>query len=141
MTRSAQVQRVIAVWGLDGQDERDVRWSPPESFLAEHAAFGIAPIRREADAWEGQPDFVREHPEFFARRARPRTRLPPLAAHDIASLEKIGTPAGPSVSEAVSLLRRARRSRLDLVAAHAVLGAVGDVPEPVRIECAYLFAL
>jgi hypothetical protein len=141
MRRSAQIERAITVWGLDKDEHRYVRWLPPESFLPEHAALvpQIMPLRRDAAAEE--PDFVREHPEFFARRPPLRVRLPPISHEEVVSLGKIGTPEGPSVEKAVLVLRRVRLTDAELHAAFEVLSAKGLVPEAVRIECAYLFAV
>jgi len=142
MSRSPQIERAIAVWRLEKGLGHAARWVPPESFLPEHAAYARQLVRLDAVRPEHpsreEPDFVREHPDFFAGRL-PRVTLPPVSWAEIRSLGRIGTPEGPSVEQAVLVLRRVRRTEAELAAAYALLEAEGVVPEPVRIEGAYLF--
>ncbi len=131
MTRTAQINRAIVVWKLTAEEYALVRWMPPESFLPAHAAIGVL-----APVLTGEPDFVKEHPAFFA----PRPRLRPVTLPELDALEKIGTPDGPATEVAVGLLRRARTTHHEMTAASAVMRAAGPVPEAVRLEAAYLFA-
>ena len=131
MARSAEIEQAVAVWKLTTEGPCIVRWIPPESFLASQAEIGRADPELAAE-----PDFVKDNPGFF----RPRVRLPPLRRPEVAQLDRFGDPASLPVDVAVTLLRRARSTPLELEAAYAVLGARGPVPDPVRLEAAYLFA-
>jgi serine/threonine-protein kinase len=64
------------------------------------------------------------------------------AAVDFTPLEQVGTPEGPSVDEAIGLLRRARGTVHEADALEMALRAAGarTIPEPIRIACADLLA-
>src|SRR5690348_957810 len=127
MAGDAQIDRAIAVWRLGTIEEfLHARWYPPESFLEEHAAIG-----KSAPVVTGEPDFVKEHPALFSRRSWP-SRVRPLTLDEIESLARIGTAEGPSVEEAVSLLRRVRRTPREIEVAQLVFLAPGPLPRPVR---------
>jgi hypothetical protein len=133
--RTVQIEKAIRHWGLLGRNGGASRWQPPESFLPEHA-----PIGRLTPVLPDQPDFVNEHAGFFLPKPAP-VRLPPPTRQQIAQLAHIGTPSGPTVQAAVMLLRQVRGTADDLTAADAVRDAPGPVPEAVRLEAAFLFAV
>ncbi len=129
MVDDPEIARAIAVWRLTLPDGfAYALWYTPETFLPSHAAFGrltsIAPGLAAAG-----PD-----------PPRPPPRMPRLTHDETEPLQRVGTAKGPSPEAAVSLLRRARRSRYELEAADAVRFAPKPLPLPVRIEAAYLYA-
>jgi hypothetical protein len=106
------IKRAIFVWRLKSPEPfRFVRFYGPEMFLGPD------------DALQGDPG-----------------RLPSLSERELEPLARIGRPDGPSISEAVRLLRAARRSLFELEAVDLVLAAPGPLPLLVRIEAAYLLA-
>ena len=73
-------------------------------------------------------------------RRQPRARERPGSAYAV--LEKVGTPGGPSVDEAIALLRRARGTADEALAVEKALENSADrnIPEPVRVACADVLA-
>jgi hypothetical protein len=67
---------------------------------------------------------------------------PSDSAVDFTPLERVGTPEGPSVDEAIGLFRRARGTTHEADALDMALRAAGarTIPEPIRIACADLLA-
>ncbi len=74
------------------------------------------------------------------RRTAIVAREKPGAAY--APLEKVGLPGGPSVDEAIALLRRARGTADEALAVQKTLENSADrnIPEPVRVACADVLA-
>lgn len=74
----------------------------------------------------------------------PAVSAPPAKAKDdgIAMLERVGLPEGPSVDEAISLLRRARGTAREADAIAAVMSAMAErsLSEPIRVACADILA-
>lgn len=106
---SPMIQRALAVWALAGRERvsrEHIRSLPPESFLEGEDPF-VAPARR-----------------------------PPPTMGDLACLANIGLSAGPSISEVVDLLRRARGTDLELYFAREITHV--PAPDRVRVEAAYL---
>lgn len=116
MDPSPATKKAIAVWGL-ARGSWPGAPSPPETFLEEHARFAVVPA---------------------SRVSAPGVRLYGVKLTEIAALQDIGRPEAPSLSAAVSILRRVRGTSLAMEAVEALLHAPGPVPELLRIEAAYL---
>jgi serine/threonine-protein kinase len=61
---------------------------------------------------------------------------------ELLRLERIGLPGGPSLAEAIAVIRRARGSMREAAAVSAAMRAVarGGVPDEVRVACADILA-
>ncbi len=66
----------------------------------------------------------------------------PAPADELAELARVGLESGPSIDEAIAVLRRARGTVREAEAVEAALRGMGErrVPDPVRVACAEILA-